>query len=112
MSAPARAFPLVVTIEHYGPASEPDEFGDHPLVLVDSEEVRCNLQPTSSSDSSDNEARDTEKYNLYLPHGSVLGGQDRVVVAGERLVAIGPGLEFVDFAGVPHHVEATLRRVT
>lgn len=112
MPAPTRAFSLVVTIEHYGPAMAADEFGDHPSELVGTEEVRANLQPTSSRDSSDNEARETEQFNLYLPSGTVLGGQDRIVVGAQRLVAIGPGLEFVDFDGVPHHVEATLRRVT
>lgn len=112
MPAPARAFPLSATIEHYGPAAVADEFGDHPLELVGLEVAPCNLQPTSSSDSTANEARDTELFNLYLPAGVVVGGQDRVVVAGERMVASGPGLEFCGFDGVPHHVEATLRRVT
>lgn len=106
-----RAFPLSALIEHYGPQGT-DEYGDTPPELVSTESVRCNLQPSSSRDSTDNTARDTEQFNLYLPPGVVLGGQDRVLVSGEALVATGPSMVFTDFSGVPHHAEATLRRVT
>lgn len=111
MPAPARAFPLSAVIEHHGPAALADEYGDRPAEPVGTERVRCNLQPTASSDSSANEARETEVFNLYLPAGTVLGGQDVVIVDGERLAVTGPGVKFSDFGGRPHHVEATLRRV-
>jgi hypothetical protein len=108
----ARAFPQQVTIEHRAPADTfRDEFGDVPLVVTSTEEVACNLQPVRSTESTANQAQESEAFNLYLPPGVELGAQDRVILEGVALELDGAGQLFTDFGGHPHHVQATLRRV-
>lgn len=80
--------------------------------MTETEEVPCNLQPQWSREQTANADTQFEAWNLYLPAGTELGGQDRVVVHGVTLEVHGPGGAFVDYNGVPHHTEATVRRVS
>ena len=111
MPAPARAFPLVAIIHHFAEGEGTDEYGNPVLEEVGTEEVRCNLQPQWSRENTANQDQQSESFNLYLPAGVALSGHDRVSVGGVQHEVFGTGMDWSDFAGVPHHVEATLRRV-
>jgi hypothetical protein len=108
MAAPARAFPLKATIQHFAPdPTDPDgvrrPVGETP--------TRCNLQPQWAREETANQDISQRSWNLYLPAGTTLGHQDRVIFAGlDPLEAIGEGRAFNDFAGRPHHVEAIVRK--
>jgi hypothetical protein len=109
--APARAFPQRAVIEHWVQGLDVDGYGNPALELGATEEVPCNLQPKGTTEDTANQDQQSASWNLYLPAGVELGGSDRVVVGGLTLEAIGAGRPVGDFAGRPHHVEATLRRV-
>lgn len=104
---PRRAFPQEATIEHYGPGAG-DVEGTRQL--VGTERARCNLQAGWRREDTANRDQESEQWNLYLPAGTALGHQDRVVVGDVTLEVIGGGRPCVDFSGRPHHVEAVLRR--
>jgi hypothetical protein len=109
MPAPARAFPMEATIEHY--RSDPAD-PEGRRERVGETRTRCNLQPQWSREETANTDQSSRRWNLYLPPGTTLGHQDRVVFADVgTLEAIGEGRVFADFAGRPHHVEAILARV-
>jgi hypothetical protein len=105
---PARSFPQQATIEHYAP--DPADV-DGQRQLVGKTTVRCNLQTQWSREDTVNLDQSQGSWNLYLPPGTQLGHQDRVVVGELQLEAIGAGRAVGDFAGRPHHVEAVVRRV-
>ena len=72
--------------------------------------MACNLQPQWSREDTVNQDQLQESWNLYLPAGTVLGHQDRVLVDDLELEAVGGGRAVSDFARRPHHVEAVVRR--
>jgi hypothetical protein len=109
MAAPARAFPLRCSIEHF---RWRDTEGDPELELVGTDEdVPCNVQPQWSREYTENQDQQARSFNLYLPAGTVIGGSDQVVVEGMRLEAFGEGRSFWSFDSRPHHVESVCRRV-
>jgi hypothetical protein len=106
MPAPARAFFQEATIEHYAP--DPADL-DGQRQLVGTTTVRCNLQPQWAREETANLDISQRSWNLYLPPGTALGHQDRVLVGDLQLEAVGAGRPMADFAGRPHHVEAVVR---
>jgi hypothetical protein len=108
MAAPPRAFPLEATIQHF--RSDPADL-DGARQLVGETKTRCNLQPQWAREETANQDLSQRSWNLYLPAGTQLGHQDRVIFTGlDPLEAIGEGRAFNDFAGRPHHVEAIVRK--
>jgi|SRR5580704_538951 len=104
---PVRAFPQQATIEHYAP--DPADV-DGQRQLVGKSTVRCNLQPQWAREDTMNQDLSQRSWNLYLPPGTELGHQARVLVDDMALEAIGEGRAVGDFRGRAHHVEAIVRR--
>lgn len=108
MPAPPRAFPLECLIQHY--RSDPSD-PEGTRQLVGETRSACNLQPQWAREDTANQDQSARSWNIYFPAGTTLGHQDRVLMAGLELEAIGEGREFSDFNGRSHHVEAVLRKV-
>ncbi len=106
MPAPARAFPLRATLERFGPANDVDGSRE----FLGAETVKCNLQPQWSREDTVSQDQLQDSWNLYLPPGTVVGHQDRLVIGDLEVEALGAGRPYSDFAGRPHHVEAVVRR--
>jgi hypothetical protein len=110
MPAPARAFMLRCSIEHR--RWVPVEGGDPELELDRSEEdVPCNLQPAWSREYTENQYQEARSFNVYLPAGTEVAAQDRVLVEGMTLEAFGESRQFWAFDARSHHVELVARRV-
>lgn len=111
MPAPARAFPLTVTIEHYEPSSDVDGFGNPVLELVSSERAKANVQAQWTRELSGNQMVEMASFNLYFPAGTELGAWDRVIYGDRRLDLFGAGRQYYDFDGNAHHTEAVGREI-
>lgn len=112
MPAPARAFPLTVTIEHYEPSSSAEDgFGNPVLELVGRETVPANVQPQWTRELSGNQLVEMSSFNMFFPAGTKLGAWDRVLFGERRLELFGASREFFDFDGTPHHSEAVGREI-
>jgi len=107
-----RAFNRTVTVEHYEPSpSEVDGFGNPVLVLVNSEQVRANIQPQWTREVSGNQMVEMASFNMLFPAGQKIGPWDRVLYEDKALELFGGGRQFYDFDGNAHHTEAVGREV-
>lgn len=90
-----------------------DPYGDPvPGSAGEADVPGCYFQPGSSTEQTDQRDTVTTAPLLFLPPGSPIGPASKVRIAGALYEVDGEPAAWDDIDGVPHHIEATLRRVT
>jgi hypothetical protein len=89
-----------------------DAHGEDVYTLTREDVAGCQVQPVSSAEQLGTGDTVTTRYRLFAPAGVDLDAVDAVEVDGRSYEVDGETSRWSDLLGVPHHVEAFLRRVT
>lgn len=98
---------VTCTVHHSDPGVV-DEYGDHPVAVIDSTEERCYLTQSTRAEADEVE---TERWHLYFLPDVLIDGNDSVDVDGMVLEVIGNPWVVIDpVTGFRTHIEATAVR--
>lgn len=95
------------TVHHSDPGVV-DEYGDHPVTVIDSTTERCYL---TQSRRAEEDTIEVERWNLYFLPSTAIDANDAVDVDGISLQVYGePWIVSDPVTGWPTHIEATAVR--
>jgi hypothetical protein len=104
------AFPLSLTIERVS-LNGADEYGNPSAYVASTISTVGDLQPVQQSEDTVLTDRQTEEWKCFLPAGTVIDGNDRVIYAGQTFEVVGPPFPR-DYPSPLSYVLARVRRVT
>ena len=103
---------LTATLPRVSETGPEDAHGNPSLLDGDDVTVACYLEQLSASENDIGRATQISDHLLIVPAGTVLSGDDTVVIDGETYIVVGPPWEVVHPPdGAVHHIEAHVRLI-